>query len=52
MSASGLSSTGGRSWLHRPIHYERVSLRSSKAKVPLELALLALALAVLTFTAI
>jgi len=52
MSASGFSSTGGRSWLHHPIHHDRVRLRSSKAKVPLELALLALALAVLAFTAI
>ncbi len=52
MSASGFSGTRPGSWLHRPIHYERVPLRSSRAKVPLELALMALALAVLAFTGI
>jgi hypothetical protein len=52
MSASGFSSTRDRSWLHRPIQHERVSLHSSNAKVPLELALLALTLAVLAFTVI
>ena len=51
MSASGLPGIR-QSWLHRPIHYERVALPPSKAKVPIELALLALTLAVLVFTVI
>ncbi len=50
MSASGFSSTRPGSWLHRPLHYERVPLRSSRGKVPLELALLVLALAALALT--
>ena len=50
MSASGFSSTRERSWLQRPIHHEHVPLRSSKARVPLELALLTVTLAVLAFT--
>lgn len=52
MSASGLSSTRRHSWLQRPIHYEHIPRRSSKPRVPLELALLALTLAALAFTVI
>ena len=51
MSASRLPGIR-QSWLQHPIHYERVALRPSKAKVPIELALLALTFAVLVFTAI
>ena len=51
MSASGLSGIR-QSWLHRPIHYERVTLPPSRGKVPLELALLSLTLAVLAFAVI
>jgi hypothetical protein len=52
MSVSGFSGTSPGRWLQRPIHYERIPLRSARAKVPLELALMALALAVLVFTGI
>ena len=52
MSASGFSITRDRSWLHRPIHHEHVPLRSSRARVLLELALLAVALTVLAFTVV
>jgi hypothetical protein len=52
MSASAFSSPRERSWLHRPIHYERVPLRSSKTKIRLELALMVLALTVFAFNVI
>lgn len=51
MSASGFSSPRDRSWLHRPIRYDHVPSRSSKTRVPLELALM-VALMVLAFTVI
>jgi hypothetical protein len=52
MSASGFSNTRQHSWLHRPINYEHVPLRSSRARMPLELALLTLTLALLAFNVI